>query len=628
MAGLKPVAAVLKDLAAWDSDLLPSLERDFISLSRLVETRGLPILMIDLPEAGKVYDQALSSGIFIWSNLPKTFGSLGSKKGILFEQLFLRTFDEDGVLRKNPDVNHIYFTRQILYLAKKVRYDCPEQAVAAEVEVFKKIDEGLRTPTLEWDCDDFDIDKVLHISFLDGYRSFPDMFSHRDACPKPLLGYLEDVCDRLMSLLPAINLKEIEPRHGPGSVADAGRGEDKYLFPTWPRKLDRTFPFEYFAQHREDLHLEQQLSHSLNEPPARLLAVPKTLKGPRLIASEPVSHQWLQGGLMRWIRKNLPFPLRLCIDFRSQEPSRKSALLASLEGTSATVDLSSASDRLSCWVIERVFRKHPDFLLALHAARTRWLVNSTGVGEPFFIKLKKFAAQGAATTFPVQSIVYACVAIAAILYENGGAVSNRSIRNAARRTRVFGDDIILPSYAVQSLTLLLTHLELKVNMGKTHTKGHFRESCGMDAYLGNVVTPVYIRDLELGATAESLVSWVDVSNNAYRAGLWNLATWMIEQIPPAKRRLIPITNQNLGCITLLTYFPCLISLRERTCKSLHRKEVLALQAVDKEDRKQRDSYQSLLQYFTEKPRQETNWSSGWTVRNRLQLRRRWVPTYL
>lgn len=632
VAGLKPLAALSLDIAAWDSSLLPFLESDVTQISRLVESRGLSVLMIDFPEACKVFDSALSSRFLEWTLLPKVFGKRVPPRKILFECLFDRIFNEDGTIRHDVDPNSVFFLRQLLSMFKKVRMVCSDAAIKDEIDTYRRIDASLRSPTLSWTSDSLSVEGS-GVSFLDGYRSSPDMFSHRDACPKPLLEVLGRVCDIVSSAMPQLDWREIEPRHGPGAVADARTGTDKYLFPHWPRKLDRTFPFEYFAQSREDLHIEEDMFRSIHEPPARLLAVPKTLKAPRLIASQPVSHQYLQGGIMRWLRKNLPSHMRLCIDFIDQQKSRDAALVASLDESIATVDLSSASDRLSCWVVERVFRRNPSLLEALHATRTRWLVNATKIDERFFLIFKKFADQGAAITFPVQSIVYACIAIASILYEKGGKITHKTVYSSARRIRVYGDDIIMPSLAVKSLTLLLAHLELKVNMRKTHVKGSFRESCGVDAYAGHIVSPVYLRDLELGQSAESLGSWVDISNNAYHAGLWNLAAWMMSEIPDKVRKLIPISNQELGCVSLRTYQIGLISPKRRFSKTLHRMEILALQVTTKEVRRRRDTHQSLLQFFIEKKDPQdplsyltsTKWSSGWTERNRSLLRKRWVP---
>jgi hypothetical protein len=357
----------------------------------------------------------------------------------------------------------------------------------------------------------------------------------------------------------------------------------------------------------------------------------KTLKGPRLITVEPVAHQFLQQALLGWIREYLPKTLRNSVDFSDQSLSQDAALAASKDGVNATVDLSSASDRLSCWIVERMFRglHNPDLLVALHACRSRMLKHQAKEGKGFLL-LRKYAGQGNATTFPVQTIFYACVAIAAVLFENGDRPSNMTVRKVGRQIRVFGDDIIVPSFAVRSLALLLTHTGMKVNMGKTHVGGYFRESCGMDAYKGVDVTPLYIRALTLGTAPDELVSWIDVSNNAYHKGLWVLAEWMWNQVPDKIRKLIPISNENLGCLTLSTNQEGLRCLSKRRYNvNLQRDELLALQGSNQTVRRQREGHENLLQYFLEFPEPDflgvyPVWSSGFLVKSRLLLRKRWV----
>lgn len=634
VASLPLHAALIKDIAAYDGSLRTDLEKDLFRLKAITETRGLPFMMIDMPEAGKVVDFSLSRGVILWDRLPESFGKANPYPKFL-GSLFSRVFSEDGALLPGVDPNHIFFLRQVLYLAKKVRKDCSDAAVLEEVNNFYKVDANLRIPSLSWagdrlrdhayHGDHLDPNGQVRVAFTDGWRGTSDFVEYRDECPHALLRKLQAVSDAAICGFPEFDWRTITPRHGPGAVADAKSGTDKYLFPTWPSKLDGVFPYQYFAQSREDLHLEVDHEVSLNEPAAKLLAVPKTLKAPRLIASEPIAHQYIQLGMMRWFREHLPKPLRASIDFLDQQPSRAACVAASIHGTFATVDLSAASDRLSCWTVERVFRINPSILDALHACRTRSLRNATGVGEPYFLVLKKFAAMGSGTTFPVQSIVYAIVAWTAILYEAGREVNYKNLMWAAKRTRVFGDDIILPSHAVPSLALLLRHLQLQVNVMKTHYKGHFRESCGMDAYDGVDVTPLYVRDLELGSTADSLISWVDVCNNAYTQGLWHLSETMYLTIPPKVRELLPLTKGEMGCISIRCYNPPLPK-KVRFNPHLHREEVLGLVVQGGSERRRRDSHQSLLQYFVEQPAQEISWESGYDVRTRLRMRKRWVPT--
>ncbi len=627
---LAPYAAVFLDTAAWAPDLRPSLERDYERLYSIVLTRGVSFCYLDMPEAGRILDYSLSRGSFDQSTLPSSFGrvSMTDQKYFL-KSLFEKVFTEEGTLREAVDENAIFFLRQILYLAKKVDVPCPKQAKDDAVDDFIKIEASMRRPTMTWDLDTLECPEH-GVSFLDGYMSQPDLVSHRDPIPRPLLIAVETVSDVITSMMPEFDWRTLVPGHGPGAVSDVKTGTDKYLFKFWPRKLGLVFPAEYFAQHREDLHPGGSPLNQ-NESMAKLTAVPKTYKGPRLITVEPVAHQYIQQGMLRWIRDNFPRPLRYCVNFRNQSLSGEAALLASPDGKSATVDLSSASDRLSCWVVERMFRKNPTFLSALHACRTRAVRIRKDSGNEF-VKMRKYAGQGNATTFPVQSMAYSIMAIACLAYEQGMKINNKNVAVLAKQIRVFGDDIIIPSLATRSLVTLLPYLGLKVNVAKSHFEGKFRESCGTDAYNGVDVTPVYVRSFTLGERLSDLVSWVDVCNNAYRSGLWTLSDWMVNQIPVKYRKMIPVSRGQLGCLTLTANQDCPVTLRTRYNINLCRSEMLAMQVTGKAVRKRRGEYEGLLQYFLEAPRPDSSgvlpdWSAGYLVRNRILVRKRWVPSY-
>lgn len=620
-------AAVFKDIATWERDLEPFLAMDFQRLERIVTSRGISFIMIDMPEAAKEVDSALSSGRLWPHRLPDTFGSMRNGHRKFLRCLFTKVFDDGGRLRDNVEAKAIFFLRQVLLLAKKIEENCSDAAVQAEVTTFRQVDESLFVPSLNWLGDDLQIgDRRLELG--DNLRLEPDLFDHRSDLSPRLCAVAQSVADIVVSMMPALDWRSVLPRHGPGAVADAKTGTDKYLFPTWPEKLERVFPQAYFAQTREDLSIsEANVLCAKSEPPVRLLAVPKTLKAPRMIASEPVAHQFIQLGLMRWFRENLPLPMRSCIDFLSQQPSRDAALESSRTGEGATVDLSAASDRLSCWVIERIFRCNPSILEALHACRSRWLVNATKQGEAYYLLLKKYAPMGNGTTFPVQSIVYAILAIAAVLWEQQKKPSQASVIAASKSVRVFGDDIILPSSSVLALTQLLSYLQLKVNRRKTFYEGKFRESCGIDAYAGIDVTPVYLSAFALKQSPESLVSWIDVSKNAYSKGLTALGDWLEERIPLRTRELLPRSQRALGCLTLWYCFSGVDyeGLRTRFNPHLQRLEILALTSQARNVMRKRQSYGDLLQYFLESPSPLVKWEAGFLIRKRTQLRVRWVP---
>jgi hypothetical protein len=451
------------------------------------------------------------------------------------------------------------------------------------------------------------------------------------------------VVSRLLSFGVELDPWSIKPRHGPGAVADLKSGEDKYSFPVWPDKLGQIFPCEWFTHPTGDLRISSDPSdYPFRDPGllsfwqgvSKLCAVPKTYKGPRLITIEPTAMQYIQQGVMHWMRDHLSSILRQSISFNDQQPSRDMALLASSRLGLATVDLSEASDRLSCWTVERCFH-NASFLQALSACRSSNVSVDTAKFGPtvpsMVYGLRKFAGMGSAVTFPVQSIVYTVCAHVAVLAEKGrdpSTVRRRCLARQAERIRVFGDDIILPASALPYLYATLAHLQLKVNMGKTHWTGYFRESCGMDAYKGYEVTPFYLRhaheDLRRGT---ALAQHVAVANNAYRKGLWHLCEHLRDRIPHDHRGRIPHSSEDLGVVTHSTFLDRTIAAGRRRNR-FQTWSVPGIQVLEREERRVRESITDLLQYFLESsgfkdPNQPLHWEVGFRKQSVLYSKNRW-----
>lgn len=582
------------------------------NVSKIVISRGLTFLLSDLPKIGKDYDSALSSGVF---PIEKYESGI---KGVTFRYLLSDTFDLTTGELHTCDPNVVFFTRQLLYLFKDLEIDCPVENIHKTVQKFIDVERELREPSGSWHSD---VLSQKRFRFMDD----PVLVDSHPRSRK-LWGIVDLVFSRLIPTK-EIDVLTLRPKHGPGAVADMKSGGDKYSFPHWPSKLDATFPWCAFAQHREDFHITEEVTSTLSveEPPAQLIAVPKSFDAPRLIASEPIAHQFLQQALMSWMRTNLHPSLRISIDFLSQEPSREAALAASKNGHLATVDLSSASDRLSCWTVERAFGSNLSILRALHAVRTRRIVDATNTHPELNLLMKKFAAQGSAVTFPVQTIVYTGLCIAAYLFCENLSPTARNINRAARKVRVYGDDIILPRICVPILTLMLDSLQLKVNAQKTHTDGAFRESCGMDAWRGYDVTPCYLHTIEWDTSPQSQVSYLDVSNNAFRKGLWQLAELLDEGVPLVIAKRTLTTRADGDGFRRFTFVPGYRTTgRVRMCQHLHKDMVKLITVSPLLSVKQRGSWQDFYQFLIERPQPHTKWSSGYLTKKRLLLKSRWV----
>lgn len=636
--------AMLKDIAERHPELRVDSERDYKRLLSLIETRGKPFYLVDLPAYGKHLDLCLSQGHLTKSGIPG-FRSYRSRGPIpqLFKGLFLRVFDDFGKLLNDPDVLSVSYLRQLCAVAKKLLIECPDSATWEQVHEFFKIDREVRSPSLDWDGDQLWLDSVTDLSFGDRVAGLPsslDLFE-ADGDPAPYIDgsyydTLQQVADAVTAEIGRFDASGWEFRHGPGAVSDLKGGSYKYDFPNWPDKLDAQFPYsEYafanFASWAERVsRMEFTFASLRSEPPSRLIAVPKTYAGPRLIASEPVAHQWCQQSIRDFfVRRVASTSLGLCITFSDQGPNQAMALRASGTRSHSTIDLSSASDRISCWVVERLFRRSPSLLSALHAVRTRWISQDIDKKSPSFHKLRKFTTMGSAVTFPVQSVLFAVVAIAAVLYHEGKGVNYRSIRRAARMVRVFGDDIIVPLHVHHDAVEMLTALGLRVNTSKTFSTGGFRESCGVDAFEGHDVSRVSIRSIPSVSSPESVLSAVDTHNLFYKKGWSNVCRYIKEAVDKLGRYRFRLVRSDCGAIG----WHCdageyTQTLRSRWNPSLHRAEVYVTSPRGGVTRIPVDSSTMLLQYFTEvkgPPKRSDERLGRVALRSALKLRSTWEP---
>lgn len=583
--------ALLKDIA-WAYTKPSELRRDQTRLLHELAVHGSRVLTLDLPALGKHFDKCLAKGLYTAPDL--RYGALraGTKIPKFFGNLVLKVFDPEGKLRDAPCIDSIAALRCLYLSVKKLKLECSQRSVINEVKTFIEIETQIRSPSYSWmeDLQDFR-DNRCHFRDLDTHESGDGWLPGFEpglnlASIRGSLDILQRVCDRVSAQFGDFHNERISerPKHGPGVVANQTRFESKYRFKYWSNKLQAIFPYDLYATTNfgvgsdHDREVEWGLNH---EFPSRLISVPKTQKGPRLIAAEPVEHQWIQQLVWNQLEARCKQSvLNHCVDFRSQLANQELATLASRTGGFATIDLKAASDRLSCWVVERAFRRNSTLLDRLHASRTRWLRNRIVPSLGEYIPLRKFAAMGSACTFPVQSVVYAFIAIASVIASNGGKVSSRSIDKAARQVRIFGDDIIVPIEALSVVQELLAYLGLVINHDKTFGTGKFRESCGAEAYDGIDVSSPYLLSPACTASPGSTSTFLETSNNFFRKGYWNVACWLQTLIP--NNRLIPIVSDSAGSLGFYSFCGSSSShLKRRVNESLHREEVLCLMPIGK-----------------------------------------------
>lgn len=317
--------------------------------------------------------------------------------------------------------------------------------------------------------------------------------------------------------------------------------------------------------------------------------------------------------------------MRGSIDFRTQGHNNVLALRGSIDGSFTTMDLSEASDRLTCYVVERFFRANFSWLEALHACRTRKASYDLGPYGVYKQTLRKFAAMGSACTFPVQTLIFCAVGLASVHLAKNRFPTTRSIRSASRYVRVFGDDIIVAKHCTGETMRVLQFLGLKINTAKTFTGQNFRESCGVDAFRGINVTPPKFLQIPNGRLG-TLESILETSNNWFKAGFWNTSNRILSYLSKWEH-LLPMGPNPFLPHTVVTSCGFKVPSISRWNKKLQCMEYKVLVTKNTMRRHDMSGSQRLLQYFTEKPSPDQKWESG-TLESCVSVTRPgWTPYY-
>lgn len=608
--------ALLVDCARHYPECAKEFDRDYKRLSSAIEQHGIRFTLDVMPSFRKHLDKCLREERLIPSHLIHFGCRHGEAIPRLFRGLTLRVFDRFGTLRHDPDTIAVKLLRQLLGAVRKLELSSNHRDTTRSIVGFFREDEEVIDGSLDWRCHDtFCAEDAVELAFGDSQHQV----SADPSTGTPLLVHPEHArlvqqsADLITSMLGVFDPHEWRPKHGPGAVSDQRYGSYKYDFKTWPERLDSVFPYADFAFANYAqvplIPIDSDLHRSLSvEKPAKLCAVPKTLSKPRLIASEPTSSQWCQQIIKDFfysrVRDTL---LSRFITFDDQEKNGTLALRASIDGSHATIDLSSASDRVSCWHVERLFRRSPSLLRALQSTRTREVTQDICRVSPKLYELKKYSTMGNATTFPVQSLLFLSMALGTLAFVRGQKVNFKFLRELGQwQVRVFGDDIIVPDDCSEAMVGLLRAFNMKVNLDKTCLTGLFRESCGVDAYGGQDVTSVSILSKPSTASPGSIVSSVDIHHNLAEAGLLETAAYIRKTAEPLVRNQVRTVKHRSGLFGWSDLDPGLPPKRVRWNPSLQISEVYTLRVRTREERRPAEESYGLLQYFIEAPRVVTS----------------------
>jgi hypothetical protein len=616
------------------STLRDELEKDLTRLRLLIARRGLHLFCVDLPAVGKHLDRCLDNGEYKLSGLPCS-GKCSDRLPIpkLFRGLYLLIFDQKGLLKKDANYEAIFFLRQLYFAAKKVDFPCDVSLIEAEVASFADVDRALPEPSGFWNhmaeiptdgcapCATWRSDSTLA-----GRVSGVDMAKRRTL--SSFLTTLDIVSSMVSSTLGQYHPQDWRFKHGPGAISEVTGPTNKYSWRNWSDRLESVFPIADCGFHSWSSWAGMIDSNpdaiTSCDPSSRLVSVPKTLTKPRLIAAEPSEHQWCQQNLWHFLRSRTEKTwLGRFIHFQDQARNQALCVRGSKDGSIATVDLSAASDRVTCLVVELMFRSNPGLLRALRSTRTRFVSQNLTRKVPGLVELKKFSTMGSACTFPVQTLIFLSLAIVACLETRKLRPNLRNVLSLADEVSVFGDDICVPTDSRELLFDALELLWFKVNTDKSYWTGRFRESCGVDAFNGVDVTPAFWRAPNSGKP-DSMVSTVVVCNNFYSKFLTHTARYLASTIQTARMPYVHMDSGVCGFKTRLSGVPT--GVKTRWNADLQRSESLVPTLIAKVKKTSAVDDSGLLQYFTERPEPMTNWSAGVNQRPVLQLKHRWVAT--
>jgi hypothetical protein len=596
---------LLIDFKRLDPDV-KGLERDIITLEKRYKHEGYGFLSVALPALGLALQQGLSTGRFCcpdgfskskWGTLPLLFGGLFSE---MFEP-------KTGLLKAEVCPSKLKSLYQVLFCFKKIQ--------------------------LSQESND-----KLHTKAVTGFFA-NDLLAHEVVFPADKESKLRLLARYLMPKLRSYDFDTLKCKHGPGAVKEGLKGNQK-----WSSTVDailtdgfctEDYGFDNFAMYFEESLSDSSDSKLVLPKPrkafdyrassnsARLVSVPKSSTSNRTITVEPLLNQFIQQGMNTALRDSIVTcdVLQRCLTLTEQSVNQRLALFGSLNDEWSTLDLKSASDLLSSRLVETVFGSFPDFYRRMVACRTPSVSN--GFSD---VTLGKFAGMGNALTFPVQSICFALICIAAIMDDLSLRINKKNLMRVAGHVHVYGDDIIISAKHATSVVNWITSFGLQVNERKSFLAGNFKESCGVDAYKGTDIAPIYVKDRpdNICTEANSIAGLVSLSNQLWDGGYYAASDCIKHEVEERLGYSLPLVARNSSGLGWFTHLEA--SDATRWCRKLHTWLVKApvVKSVTRTDRL--DGWAALLKFFhVPLLGRSKNHLEKSEVRFQLRIVRRWVP---
>lgn len=330
-------------------------------------------------------------------------------------------------------------------------------------------------------------------------------------------------------------LQSLEPNHGPGGVAEMGRGcafeKNKYL----GHDLRTQYLLQRTGTDVDSFFFDTEQSF---DRLAKVVFVPKSLSSMRTICMEPATLMFLQQACWKQVDLFMSRHPKLgkVIRLKDQEQNRHMAKIGSANRRYATIDLSAASDSVSWELVQDVFKGTDMYLVSLLTRSTRISLPDGNVITPF-----KFAPMGSTICFPAECLIFAAIC---------EVVARRHKVRRQGFYSVYGDDIIIETQYSGEVVSLLESVGFLVNTSKSYWSGPFRESCGGEFFQGNEVTPVKIPRNFKGSVVTHrepglYKMLVELSNTFYDSKFKTARAFLIRKFTVLPRHLRPLFDDGI-----------------------------------------------------------------------------------
>lgn len=246
------------------------------------------------------------------------------------------------------------------------------------------------------------------------------------------------------------------------------------------KQIEQTNPLYFYPYNVEPVTESDESENWCN-----CVTVPKTADKRRVIAEEQCYRQTVMYTFFDRLDQCLEsssgrYGTKGRVTLHDQSRNQHLAQRGSVWNSLATVDLSAASDSVTAGLVRTIFP--PRIVREWDKWRSKYVSIR---GKKTLLHL--YATMGSRLTFGVETICFWALACAA----TEEAARWLGYPFIVDDISVYGDDIIVPVWAYDTLVSFLEMTGFTVNNDKSFADGPYRESCGREYYAGYEISSQY-----------------------------------------------------------------------------------------------------------------------------------------